>query len=61
MLKSKSVNTNKRHKSRWALALMAGSMIAGCGDGKDPWTIDPDGYDGLGQKLLTTGWFRLAA
>ncbi len=52
---SQSLKTTQRHGARLALALIAGGLVAGC-SGNEPWTIDPDGYDGLGEitfPLLT--------
>ena len=51
MSKSQSANTNQRHQRKLALALIAGGLVAGCGGG-DPWTIDPDGYDGIGEETF---------
>src|ERR1043165_3140457 len=54
MSKSQTPNTN--HPRRLALALIAGGLVAGCGDGNHPWTIDPDGFDGIEEEsfpLLT--------
>lgn len=51
MSKSQSANTNQRCQ-RLALALVAGGIAAGCGGGDDPWTIDPDGYDGLSEETF---------
>ena len=48
MSKSPSANTNPRHRSKLALALMTGGLVAGC-SGNDPFTIDPDGYDGISE------------
>ena len=47
---SKSQNTNTDHRGRLVLALMAGGLIASCGGGSQPWTIDPEGYDGLSEE-----------
>jgi Ca2+-binding RTX toxin-like protein len=48
MPKSQSIDTN--HQGRLALALVAGGLVAGCGGGdRQPWTIDPDGYDGVSE------------
>jgi Ca2+-binding RTX toxin-like protein len=55
MSKSQRANTNPRHRSRLAVALMTGGLVAGC-SGNDPFTIDPDGYDGISETsfpLLT--------
>jgi Ca2+-binding RTX toxin-like protein len=52
MFKSQSANSNQRHQGRFALALMAGGLVAGCGGGQDPWTIDPEGYDGIGEETF---------
>ncbi|HEX3762077.1 MAG TPA: hypothetical protein VHW23_25425 [Kofleriaceae bacterium] len=49
---SKSQNTNTNHPTRLALALVAGGLVAGCGGGDKPWTINPDGYDGLGEETF---------
>lgn len=51
MSKSQSTNTNQRHQGKLALALMAGGIVAGCGgnDSSDPFTIDPEGYDGISE------------
>jgi Ca2+-binding RTX toxin-like protein len=52
MPKSQSTNTIERRQSRLALALIAGGLVAGCG-GDEPWTIDPEGYDGLGEETFS--------
>lgn len=53
MSKLHNANTNHRNQGRLALALMAGGLVAGCsGSGNDPWTVDPEGYDGLGQETF---------
>jgi Ca2+-binding RTX toxin-like protein len=49
MSKSQSANTNPRHRSRLALALMTGGLVAGCSSGNDPFHIDPEGYDGISE------------
>ena len=49
---SKSQNTNTNHPTRLALALVAGGLVAGCGGGDKPWTINPDGYDGLSEETF---------
>jgi Ca2+-binding RTX toxin-like protein len=51
MLKSQTANNNQRHQRRVALALMAGGLVAGCGS-SDPWTIDPNGYDGISEETF---------
>lgn len=51
MFKSQSSNNNQRRQSKLALALMAGGLVAGCG-GNEPWSIDPDGYDGLSEETF---------
>src|SRR5690349_24930665 len=51
MSKSPSAN-NQRRQSKLALALMAGGLVAGCGGGGDPWTIDPEGYDGISEQTF---------
>jgi len=48
MSKSESTNHNYRQLGGLALAL----LVAGCSGGKDTWTIDPDGYDGLGEETF---------
>jgi hypothetical protein len=52
MRKSESTNTNKRYQKRIALSLVAGGLVAGCG-GNSPWSVDPDGYDGIGQQTFS--------
>jgi Ca2+-binding RTX toxin-like protein len=47
---SKSQNTNTNHQGRLVLALMAGGLVASCGGGSQPWTVDPDGFDGLDEE-----------
>jgi Ca2+-binding RTX toxin-like protein len=49
MSKSQSANINPRHRSRFALALMTGGLVAGCSSGNDPFQIDPEGYDGISE------------
>jgi Ca2+-binding RTX toxin-like protein len=34
-----------------ALSLAAGGLVAGC-SGNSPWSVDPDGYDGIGQQTF---------
>lgn len=50
MSKSRSANPNPRNQSKLVL-LMAGGLVVGCG-GSDPWTIDPDGYDGISEETF---------
>src|SRR5215470_12242685 len=50
MSKSRSANPNPRNQSRLVL-LMAGGLVAGCG-GSDPWSIDPQGYDGISEETF---------
>jgi Ca2+-binding RTX toxin-like protein len=52
MWKSESMNTNKRHPARIVLSLAAGGLLAGC-SGNTPWTVDPEGYDGIGQQTFS--------
>jgi len=52
MRKSEITNTNKRYPNRIALALVAGGLVAGCA-GDAPWSIDPDGYDGIGEQTFS--------
>jgi Ca2+-binding RTX toxin-like protein len=52
MPKSQSTNTNQRHQSKLALALMAGGLVAGCSGGDGPWTIDPEDYDGISEETF---------
>jgi Ca2+-binding RTX toxin-like protein len=38
--------------------MIAGGLVAGCGDGNKPWTINPEGYDGISEDsfpLLANG------
>jgi Ca2+-binding RTX toxin-like protein len=53
-MKSQSTNTNPRRRSKLALALLAGGLAGGCGGsgGEEPWTIDPEGYDGVGTETF---------
>jgi Ca2+-binding RTX toxin-like protein len=51
MSKSQSANTTRCHPGRLALALVAGGLVAGCGT-QEPWSIDPTGYDGLGEETF---------
>ena len=51
MSKSQSTNINQRRQRLLALALIAGGMVAGCG-GDEPWTIDPEGYDGISEMTF---------
>ena len=52
-----------RPQGKLALALIAGGLVAGCGGGgKDHWTVDPEGYDGIGEEtfdLLERQGFRI--
>jgi len=50
MSKSRSQNPNPRNQSKLVL-LMAGGLVAGCG-GSDPWSVDPQGYDGIGEETF---------
>jgi Ca2+-binding RTX toxin-like protein len=50
MSKSRSANPNPRHQSTLVL-LMAGGLVVGCG-GSDPWSIDPEGYDGISEETF---------
>ena len=50
MSKSRSQNPNPRSQSKLVL-LMAGGLVAGCG-GSDPWSVDPQGYDGIGEETF---------
>ena len=53
MSKSLSANTHQPRRSKLGLALIAGGLVAGCsGDGAEPWTIDPEGYDGIGEQTF---------
>ena len=51
MSKSQNTNANQRHQRKLAVALIAGGLVAGCG-GSDPWSIDPEGYDGIGEETF---------
>ncbi|HSR99496.1 MAG TPA: calcium-binding protein, partial [Kofleriaceae bacterium] len=50
MSKSRSQNPNPRNQSKLVL-LMAGGLVAGCG-GSDPWSVDPQGYDGISEETF---------
>jgi len=52
MRKLDSTNTHKRYPTRMALSLVAGGLVAGC-SGNSPWSVDPDGYDGIGQQTFS--------
>ena len=58
-MKSPTATTNqRRHSGRLALALLAGGLVAGCGDSQDgQWTVDPSGFDGIGE----TSFYSLIA
>jgi Ca2+-binding RTX toxin-like protein len=51
MSKTQSINPNARYQSKLALALMAGGLAAGC-SGSDPWSVDPEGYDGISEETF---------
>ncbi|HET9621065.1 MAG TPA: hypothetical protein VFP84_06855 [Kofleriaceae bacterium] len=53
MSKTHNANANSKHPSKLALALIAGGFAAGCASGgNDHWTIDPEGYDGIGEETF---------
>ncbi len=53
MLMSQSANNKQRGRRRLALAVMAGGLAVGCGNNDNgKWTVDPDGFDGLGQQTF---------
>jgi Ca2+-binding RTX toxin-like protein len=55
MSKLHNANANQRYQSKipLALALLAGGFGAGCSSGgNDPFTIDPEGYDGIGEQTF---------
>ncbi|HEY0193254.1 MAG TPA: hypothetical protein VGC42_19185, partial [Kofleriaceae bacterium] len=52
MMKSRNAIANPRYQSKLALALLASGLGAGCSGGGDHTTIDPDGYDGIGEETF---------
>jgi Ca2+-binding RTX toxin-like protein len=52
MSKSLSANTHLPRQSKLGLALIAGGLVAGCSGGNEPWTIDPEGYDGISEETF---------
>ncbi len=53
MSKLRTANANLRYQGTLALALLAGGLGAGCGGGNDHTiTIDPEGYDGIGEETF---------